>query len=299
MGEQAGEEIKLNNVILDSWQSENSITGPGDLTIMKSLLWHAGGISGAGTVFLHGDADAVLEGTGTKMISERIFDVEGSLETESLLNLTLQQGAQLHINRTSQWTHTGGGTIKKGYGDMPAIIITETFRKKGTGALVVEADFVCEGEMFLDEGVLTVQGAFDLQEDGKIFGGGTDATSDNLRLIVIEASSAILAGIIEVDAEGDPALMSILGAVTIQPTFEVLIDIPTTGQIPAERLSFLTGGVALDGMLTVDVQAYPPFGVPYRVISTIQGTGQFNAIIGANVFTTWQEDSLGVLLVHD
>ncbi len=300
LGENAGEEIKIKNIILDSWQSVNSITGPGDLTIMQSLLWHAGGISGAGTVLLHGDAVATLEGTGTKRISERIFEVAGSLETESLLDLTLQKGAQLHIVRNAQWTHTGGGQIKKGEGPMSAIIITDTFRKRGTGTLEVETDFTCAGTMYLDEGVLTVKGAFDLQESGRMIGGGTntDIEVNYRRLQVPEATSAILAGTIEVDADGALAYMSILGAVTIDSTFKVLIDINKNDPVSAERLTFETGGVALNGTLDVNVMSLPPDGAQYQVISTVQGTDTFDTINGAEVFHEIQQDENGVLLIR-
>lgn len=301
LGENAGEEIKIRNVVLDSWQSENSITGPGDLTILNSLVWHAGGISGAGKVMIHGDANATLEGTGSKRISERIFEVHRSLESESLLNLTMSKGAQLHIVRTAKWTHTGGGNIRKGEGDMPAIIITETFTKKGSGALVVETDFICAGTMFLEEDVLTVKGAFELQESGKIIGGGTDTDNEvnNRRLQVPEATSAILAGTIELDANGAPAHMSILGEVTIASTFKVLIDADPFESIDAERLTFETGGVELAGTLDVNVKTIPPNGSQYRVISTVNAKGSFDTIEGTNIFTEVREDDQGVLLIYN
>ncbi len=301
LGENAGEEIKIKNIILDSWQSESSITGPGDLTIMQSLIWHAGGMSGAGTILLHGDAFATLEGSGSKRISERIFEVGGSLETESLLNLTLSKGAQLHIIRNAQWTHTGGGNIKKGEGDMPAIIITDTFTKKGAGSLVVETDFLCAGTMFLEEDVLTVKGAFELQESGKLIGGGTDIDNEvnYRRLQVPEATSAILAGTIQLDSNGDPAYMSILGPVTIASTFKVLIDIDPFESINAERLTFGTGGVELAGTLEVNVKSIPPNGAQYRVVSTVDGPGKFDVIEGASVFTEVRENGDGVLLIYN
>ncbi|MCK5367798.1 MAG: hypothetical protein KAQ62_04575, partial [Cyclobacteriaceae bacterium] len=248
LGEQAGDLIRLNNVVFDSWNTTGGISGPGDLRIKSSLLWRKGGITGAGNVFIHG-ANVRLEGTGSKVLSERIFDVHGTMETESLINLTLANGAQILIDVSSEWIHTGGGTIKKSSGDTPGITVLGTFRKKGEGALVVETDFTCAGQMYLEEDVLTVQGSFNLQETGKIIGGGTDANLQNRRLIVIDAPTAILAGTIEVDADGDPALMSILGAVTIESTFNVLIDFVKFGSIPAERLTFETGGVSLAGTL--------------------------------------------------
>ncbi len=303
LGEQTGDEIKIKNIILDSWQTENSITGPGDLTILNSLLWHAGGINGAGTVMIHGDA--ILEGTGYKKISERIFEIHRTLETESLLDLILQKGAQLHIMRNAQWTHTGGGNIKKGEGDMQsAIIITDTFTKKGTGSLTVETDFSCAGTMNLNEGVLTVKGAFELQKSGKIVGGSTNTENEvHYRMLQVpEATSALLSGTIEVDADGALAYMSIQGAVIIDSTFNVLIDIDKNNDlIPAERLVFETGRVALNGKLNVNLigATPPPEGVQYRVVSTMDGTGAFAEITGAEWFTEIREDANGVLLIRN
>ncbi len=298
LGEQAGDLIRLNNVVFDSWNTTGGISGPGDLRIKNSLVWRKGGMTGAGNVFIHG-ANVILEGSGAKVLSERIFDVAGSMETESSINLTLLDGALIIIDMSSEWVHTGAGTIMKSTGDTPGITILGAFRKKGTGAFVVKTDFTCAGEMYLEEDVLTVQGSFNLQETGKIIGGGTDANSENRRLIVIEAPSAILAGTIEVDANGDPALMSILGSVTIESTFKVLIDYVNTGAIPAERLTFETGGVSLAGTLDVTVAAFPDAG-SYRVVSTIGGTGAFDTISSStDVFHTVQEDALGVLLIRN
>lgn len=70
---------------------------------------------------------------------------------------------------------------------------------------------------------------------------------------------------------GEEAYMSILGAVTIESTFKVLVDIKKDETIPAERLEFITGRVNLDG------------------------TGVFT-INGADWFTTITQDDRGVLL---
>jgi len=301
LGEQAGDLVKLNHVVLNSILS-SSISGPGDLSIDGSLLWQKGEMSGSGMVIIGGLADAKLEGSGFKIISERLFVIEGSLETESLLDLRLSNGAQIRLNRFSEWLHTGSGSIRKGPGDRPAIMINKTFRKHGTGALTVEADFICAGEMFIDDGILTVKGNFDLQESGKLVGGSTNANNEinYRRLQVPEAPSAILAGTIDVDANGEMGYLSILGAVTIMPTFKVLIDIDNNNRVPAERLTFPTGGVALDGTLEVKVKGVnlPPAGAKYRVVLTTDGTGKFDAINGAEIFSEIQEDASGVLLIR-
>jgi hypothetical protein len=156
--------------------------------------------------------------------------------------------------------------------------------------------------MHIEEGTLFVQGDFELQSTGTLVAGGTDIWNEYLyrRLWVSNTSSAILAGTIEVDANGELAYLSILGPVTIEPTFRVLIDIDNNDPIPAERLTFPTSGVALDGTLDVNVMGVfpPPAGAQYRVVSTIDGPGRFDSINGAGVFTTIQQDSLGVLLIR-
>ena len=299
LGEETGELIRLRHVVLESILS-NSISGPGDLKIDGSLLWRKGSMSGVGEVFIAG-VNAKLEGSGLKSISERKLVIQGSLETESLLDLRLSEGAEIYIDRTGNWTHTGGGNIRKGIGAQPEIIITDTFTKNGTGGLVVDTDFSCEGTMNLNEGTLTVKGAFDLQEAGKIIGGSTNIDNEvnYRRLQVPEATSAVLAGTIEVDSDGNAAFMSIHGAVTIEPTFHVLIDVDNTDPIPAERLVFTTGGAALSGTLEVNVKTFPPDGAQYRVVSTTDGTGKFIEINGAGVFHAIQEDAQGVLLIRD
>ena len=93
--------------------------------------------------------------------------------------------------------------------------------------------------------------------------------------------------------------MSILGAVTIAQTFKVLIDVDPFDSIEAERLTFVTGGVALAGTLDVDVKSLPPDGAQYRVVSTVDGQGKFDDIDGVDVFTEVREDGQGVLLIYN
>ena len=303
LGEQAEEMIELNNVVLNSTTLNNSISGPGDLTITESLSWRSGDISGPGKIIFGGLAEVVVEGSITKKISEREVYIEGSFETESLLNLSLSNGAQITFGPFSEWNHSGAGTIRRGSEvGLEKITINKMLRKMGDGNLSIGVDFICAGEMHIEEGTLFVQGDFELQSTGTLVAGGTDIWNEYLyrRLWVSNTSSAILAGTIEVDANGELAYLSILGPVTIEPTFRVLIDIDNNDPIPAERLTFPTSGVALDGTLDVNVMGVfpPPAGAQYRVVSTIDGPGRFDSINGAGVFTTIQQDSLGVLLIR-
>lgn len=297
LGEALGQVITLGNIDLNSNISTNSISGPGDLSVSGFFLWHRGSIQDEGTVFSYGGMR--LEGSGIKVLSKKTLVVQGLLETESLLNLELNEGAQVEIDRNGQWIHNGSGTIKQSVGGQSAIKVYDTFTKKGNGSLNVEVDFSCQGIMELKEGELTVKGAFELAETGKLIGGGSNISDpvNYRRLQVPEASSAVLAGTIDLDAAGGQAYMGILGAVTIEPTFKVLVDIKKDDAIPAERLTFETGQVALDGTLAVTIHGnHPPENVEYRVVSTTDATGSFSEITGASWFTNIIQDGSGVLL---
>jgi hypothetical protein len=297
LGENNNDVITINNLIFDSVFGD-AISGPGDLHINDSFIWRKGEISGLGDVYTFPNSVTILEGSGMKSIHERRLWIGGALETGSMLDLSLGSGAELLIDGNSDWIHTGSGTIRRSYGGTSDVVIEKNFRKKGNGALTVETDLTCSGTMFLEEGELAVRGAFNFAETGTIIGGGTDTENDfyNRRLNFISASSVTLAGTIEVDADGAPAYFGIRGSVSIQPTFKVLIDVSNTGSIPAERLTFETGGVELGGTLEVNVQTFPPEGVQYRVVSTLDGIGRFDSITGADVFYSIIEDERGVLL---
>ena len=155
--------------------------------------------------------------------------------------------------------------------------------------------------MYLNEGVLTAKGNFSLKSSGKIIGGSTDRDSqaNNRRLILIDATSAALEGTIDVDADGEIAFMSILGKPTLASSFKVLIDIQTNDSEPEERLVFETGGVELNGTLDINILGpIPPAGAQYQVVTTIDGTGKFATINGAEVFNSVVEDDKGVLLIR-
>ena len=57
--------------------------------------------------------------------------------------------------------------------------------------------------------------------------------------------------------------------------------------------------IALAGKLDVNVTDFPVPGDQFRVVSTINGTGKFDSIVNAGVFTIIQEDASGVLLIRN
>ena len=61
----------------------------------------------------------------------------------------------------------------------------------------------------------------------------------------------------------------------------------------------VTGGIELAGTLAVTFGTFPDPHVQYRVVSTTAGTGIFDTITGAVVFTTIQQNDRGVLLIRE
>ena len=301
LAEQAGALVRLRQVVLDS-RTGGGISGPGNLEIRGSLVWYSGSMTGAGKITVDTGSKTQLKGERSKIISERLLLILGTLETDTQLNLKMENEAELKIDPFTTWTHTGSGKISKGLGGNPTIAMEGTFIKNNPGNLEIAADFDCKKEMYLNEGTLSAKGQFSLQSSGKIIGGSSDRDleANYRRLILIDATSATLAGTIDVDADGELAYMSILGAATLEPSFTVLIDIDTSDPMPAERLTFTTGGATLNGTLEINVTGTfpPPAGAQYQVVSTIDGTGNFININGTEAFTTVQEDAKGVLLIR-
>ena len=131
---------------------------------------------------------------------------------------------------------------------------------------------------------------------GEVPGGGTADPVMNVRLILVDAPSAVMRGIIRPDLDGAPARLDIQGLVSLESTFRVELDAVTSGAFNTESVTFLTGGQELGGTLAINALDAPTPGVDYRVIYTTLGTGAFDAISGAEPFTEIVEDAQGVLL---
>ena len=291
-----GQSIKIENLILDSGHIP-AISGPASLRVDQSFTWRRGIIGNLDRFTTQFGSLTSFETAGTKELSGTTWDVIGQVEGDSSVNLSLANGAGISIERQGRWTQEGGGTLKKGLNESDGFHVLGEFHKMGEGAFVVETPFDCAGTMNLVEGVLTVQGEFNLLDTGVITGGGTAAdVAQNIRLTLVGAPSAEMWGTIRPDLDGSPARMDINGVVSLESTFRVELDVPVSGDIITESLNFLKGGQELGGTLALNVMQPPNSGVDYRVVSMHVGTGTFDEITGAEPFTEILEDERGVLL---
>jgi hypothetical protein len=211
-------------------------------------------------------------------------------------------GASMEMGSTSfavLWTQSSGGTISQGVGD-PCLVSFKNgeFRKEGAGAFNIEPRFVGNGRLTLLDGAIVGKGEFLLNEGSLVTGGGIENPGANVRLILIDSPSAQLNGTIRPGVEGQLMHMGIQGNVSLGSTFRVELDVPLEGDILAESLNFQTGGQALAGTLEVRVGRPTEPGDSVRVVRTTQGTGKFDAILGAEPFTVVTEDEDGVLMAR-
>jgi hypothetical protein len=290
--------VSVKHLIIDLGGG-NTIDGPGGLEIYGSLLWRRGDVVGEGRMILSSVASMPFEGTVNKRIEQRFFECRGTVDGEGIGELILENGAELYIFYSGRWVQNGPGTIRNGLGDPSSIRIEGEFEKQGAGAFTFEPATTCAGLMVLEGDAVAVTGAFQLAETGTITGGGTGDAGSNRKLIVINAPSASIAGTIALGIDDDLRRMDIMGAVTLEPTFRLELDVNPNSAITHETLTFETGGIALAGTLDVTVRSFPDHGTQYRVVAMTAGTGRFDAVTGASVFETIQQDANGVLLIKD
>jgi len=298
LAERQGVLLTIRHLIIDMGVI-NQISGPGDLQCASSLLWRQGTIVGEGVLNLPDGATMRFEGAGSKRIEQRLFDCRGTVEGRGSDELILENGAQLHILNTGRWVQNGAGAIRSGLGAVSSVLIDGEFEKQGPGAFTVEPALTCSGTLLLEGEELVVAGVFQLTHTGTITGGGTEDVSLNRKLILIDAPSAVMAGTIDLGVGDELRRMAILGAVTLESTFRVEVDVRPGEAITHETLTFLTGGIELAGTLAVTIGSFPDPPVQYRVVSMTAGTGQFDTVTGAGFFTNIQQDDRGVLLIRD
>jgi hypothetical protein len=288
----------IGNLILDAFSSGRRVSGPGSLQCFGSLVWRQGTFSEM-SVFLFSAATMRFEGSGFRGIEKTEFQCAGKVDGGGLNQLTLSDGAELIIRNTSRWVQNGAGTIAAGTGES-SMRIEGTFEKKGTGAFIIEPATTCVGSMVLLGAGVVIRGDFQLGQQGTISGGGTgDLGAPENRVIIVQPSgSLVLAGTIAPGVDDELRRIGIQGVVSIQPTFRAEVDVRPLAAFSHEALIFETGRVELDGTLEVKVASFPPEQTQYRVVSTQDGTGKFHTITGVGVFTTVQEDQLGVLLIR-
>ena len=81
--------------------------------------------------------------------------------------LTLENGAQLHIYNNGRWVQNGAGAIRSGLGAASSVLVDGEFEKQGPGAFTIEPAVTCSGTMLLEGDALAVVGPFRLTETGK------------------------------------------------------------------------------------------------------------------------------------
>ena len=294
----AGQSVSLDHVVLNSASSLGpAISGVATVHINRTLTWQRGTVGNLPAFVTSSGTVTRFETTGSKSLTNTTWESWGSVEGDQSLDLSLQNGAGIRILGAGRWTQANGGKVSLGLNGASGIAVEGELHKIGEGAFVVETPLDCWGTLNLVDGALTVQGAFRLLQTGLITGGGTgDLSTRNIRLIVVDAPSAELNGTVRPDLDGGYALFDIQGAVTLGSTFRAELDVPITGDLPTENLTFLTGGQVLGGTLALNVVRPPTAGVNYQVVSMVTGSGTFATITGAEPFTEIIQDDRGVLV---
>ncbi len=291
--------VTFRHLILDSGTLPG-ITGPGGLLINHTFTWRRGTVAELGSLNTQVGSQTTLENTGTSALSATTWHVHGEVTSDTIVNLTLAEGATISIEYAGRWFQSTAGTVNQGLGAPGSFDVIGEFRRTGEGAFVVETAFDCSGTMNLVEGTLTVKGAFTLFDSGIMTGGSTEVPDlATAQLYVVDASSAVMSGTIRPDLGGQPAHMAINGNVVLGSLFKLELDVPVNGDIPAESLTFLRGGQVLDGTLELNVMALPDVGWESRVVSMQSGTGTFDVTFtNDNPFEEILQDDRGVLLIR-
>ncbi len=293
LGEFGNETITFRHLVLDSG-SVPALSGPAGLLIDHSFVWRRGVVSELGSLSTQVGSQTSFENGGTKLLSATTWDIRGNVAGDSAVDLSLHNGATISLEAPGRWMQNSGGRIEKGLGDTSRFDVIGEFHKTGEGAFVVETSFTCSGTLDLREGVLTVQGDFSLLDSGVITGGGTADLTRNRRLILIGALSAVMRGTIRPDLDGEPARLSILGAVELESTCRIELDVVTDGAFNTESVMFETGGQEFGGTLALTALQPTTPNVDYKMIYAIGASGEF-AVTGDLQFDEIIQDDLGVV----
>ena len=164
----------------------------------------------------------------------------------------------------------------------------------GEGAFSVDTALNCSGTLDLREGALVVRGDFNLLDPGVITGGGTADLAMNVRLNLVNASSAVMGGTIRPDLDGEPARLDIQGLFDVDSAFRIELDVVTTGSFDTESVYFLTSGQPFGGTLALNVVRPPDPGVPYQVIYSFASNGVF-IVTGDEPFVEVNQSANGVV----
>ncbi|RKZ13522.1 hypothetical protein DRQ53_12720 [bacterium] len=293
LGSFAGQTITLRHLILDSG-SIPALSGPAGLLVDHSFVWRRGTVHELGSLNTQIGSQTRFENGGSKSLSAVRWSIRGNVAGDNAVDVSLVNGATIQLESPGNWMQAGAGTIKQGSGDTGSFDVLGNFQKTGEGAFVVESSLNCSGTLDLREDALTVQGDFKLSETGIITGGGTADLVMNRRLILVDATSAVIGGTIRPDLDGQPARMDIQGLVELESTCSIELDVETDGAFNTESVYFLTGGQAFNGTLALNVLRPVDAMTDYKVIYAFAASGQFT-VTGDLQFDDVVQDDLGVV----
>lgn len=289
--------ISFRHLILDSSMT-NSITGSGSLLVDHTFVWRRGTIHELNSFTTQVGSQTTLSSSGISTLSATKWRITGNVDSDSNVDLKLANGAILSLENRGRWMQSFPGSISQGVGEAGQFSVIGEFHRTGTGGFTISTALSCEGTLNLVESSITVAGPFVLLETGVITGGSTSGGSIiDAQLLVPNSPSVELRGTIRPDLNGEPAYITIHGAVDLQTGFEADVDVSMSGDINTETIFFLTGGQVLNGTVNVAVRDFPAEGAEFRVISTQSATGTMEVVYtGNNPFTDVIQDGRGVLL---
>jgi phage baseplate assembly protein gpV len=285
--------INIPYLILDSSRTP-SLSGIANLVVDRKFVWRRGMVTEMESITCQIGSETTFEEGGAKVIQSSRWSINGNVTGESNLDIELRNGAAIHVLNSGNWMQTAGGTISQGTGDPGLFDVKGMFHKTGEGAFVVETGFTCSGTLDLVEGVVTVQGDFELAETGVITGGGTAETYDNKRLILIDAPTAVMRGTIRPDLDGQPARLDIQGLTDLMPTFRIEVDVVTGGDFNTESVVFHTSGQVFGGTLVLNALTPPEAEVDYKVVYSYVAREEFE-IENGEPFLSIVQDGNGVV----
>jgi len=289
IGADSGDVVSFRHLLIDEYSP--TLFGPGDIAVSDSLVWHRGYISNDGELQIGPDAVMrIASNNNRKYYAGNLLRVAGKVETGGSLDLRLDDDAVVLVESGGVWEQDRGGTIQAGYLSDALFEVAGTFTKLDGTATNIEANFHCSGLLELYYGVTRFTHDFWLMEDGVFRGGGPDAISgNNVRLRVIDATSAIIDGTVDLDFEGAPSWLDIHGSPTFSESASVLIDMPGGDGTKYERLSF-QGSPDMSGDLVVNRTFEPESGDSFLVLSKFGGSSNL-VVTGAEGFDVSQDET--------
>lgn len=294
IGTLTGQTVSFGHLILDS----GTLSGSAHIAVNDSLVWQRDTASGEGDLIVAEGASArFVADSARKHLIGRALRVRGTLTSGQSLNLRLDDDASIVVESTGQWNLGLGGTVDEAFDADTSILVEGSLTKTDGTLTTLTPDFVCSGLMLLNDGVVRFDGEFELTDNGILRGGGVvPASGSNIRLNLSFAEFPMIAGTIDPDLNGASAWLDITGALTLDTTPVINIDLDGGDPIRAERVSF-TAGMSLNGHLALDRTFTPEAMETFRVVSIIDATGTMS-VSGDTGFTVLQNNT-GVNLTWD